>query len=405
MAIQFQYKAIALDGTRREGVITVDTPQQVMSWLEQERLQPIRISPQSSRRSFSLMGFLRSSHYEDLIVFTNSLSTMYRAGIPILRALQIIRVGPKESHLNFVLDQMRIGIQSGKSLSAAMSEYSTIFSPVYVATIAAGEESGQLDGVLDELADVLEKELELGRQIKSGVRYPLIVVGVITAAFVVMITYVVPRFSEFYGSMGAQLPLATRILIIISETFARFWPAIICAFVAGGFILKRILSSEKGKLWFDRRLLKIPILGELALKGNVARFALLFRILHKSGLPLVKSLRILSAAVRNSAIGAEIRQIEQLFHEGKDSHLATAKFEFFPQFARHMFAIGFESGSLERMLEEVGAHYTKQVQYTSRQLTSILEPILTLVLGAFVLLMALAIFLPMWNLIKVFQGQ
>jgi MSHA biogenesis protein MshG len=405
MATQFQYKAIAPDGTHRDGVLTVDTPQQVVSWLEQEHLQPIRISPQPARRSITLWGFFQSTHYENLIIFTNSLSTMYRAGIPILRALQIIRVGPKDGHFNFALDQMRLGIQSGKSLSSAMAEFSTIFSPVYVATIAAGEESGQLDGVLDELALVLEQELELGRQIKSGVRYPLIVVGVIFAAFIVMITYIIPRFSEFYGNMVAQLPLATRVLIWTSDVCARFWPAIAFALIAGGFILKRTMSSEKGKLWFDRRLLRVPILGDLALKGNVARFAMLFRILHKSGLPLVKSLRILSVAVRNAAIGAEIRQMEQLFHEGKDTHLATAQFEFFPQFARHMFAIGFESGSLERMLDEVGRHYAKQVQYTSRQLTSILEPILTLVLGAFVLLMALAIFLPMWNLIKVFQGH
>jgi MSHA biogenesis protein MshG len=405
MAIQFQYKAISADGTHRNGVLTADTPQQVVTWLEQENLQPITIDIQSARRTFSLWGFFRSSYYEDLIVFTNSLSTMYGAGIPILRALQIIRVGPHEGNFNFALDQMRIGIQSGKSLSSAMAEFGDIFSPVYVATIAAGEESGQLDSVLDELAVVLEQELELGRQIKSGVRYPLIVIGVITAAFVVMITYVIPRFAEFYGTMGAQLPLATRVLIWISEAAARFWPAMVCAAAAAGFMLKRTLSSEKGKLWFDRKLLKVPILGDLALKGNVARFSMLFRILHKSGLPLVKSLRILSVAVRNSAIGTEIRQIEQLFHEGKDSQLATAKFEFFPQFARHMLAIGFESGSLERMLDEVGRHYAKQVQYTSRQLTSILEPILTLVLGGFVLLMALAIFLPMWNLIKVFQGQ
>jgi type II secretory pathway component PulF len=404
MALQYRYKAIAIDGTHRNGIITAESPHQVMLWLDQERLQPISIQPQSGRKAVSLWGFLKSSHYEDLIIFTNSLATMYRSGIPIMRALQIIRVGPTDGFFNFVLDQMRISIQSGKSLSAAMTEYGEIFSPVYVATITAGEESGHLDDVLDELAEVLEKELELGRQIKSGIRYPLIVVGVIAAAFVVMLTYVIPRFAEFYGSMGAQLPLATRILISISEFFTRFWTVIVASVIGLSFIVKRVLSSERGKLWFDRTILKTPILGQLAVKGNVARFALLFRILHKSGLPLVKSLRILSAAVKNSAISLEIRRIEQLFQEGKDSRLATERFEFFPQFARHMFAIGFEAGSLERMLAEIGSHYSKQVQYTSRQLTSILEPILTLVLGAFVLLMALAVFLPMWNLIKVFQG-
>ncbi|MBU2652465.1 MAG: type II secretion system F family protein, partial [Bacteroidetes bacterium] len=172
----------------------------------------------------------------------------------------------------------------------------------------------------------------------------------------------------------------------------------------GGFLVRRFLNDERGRYWFDRRVLHLPVFGSLIIKGNVARFGLMFHILFDSGLPLIRCLDILASSIKNTAIGAEIKTMTELFRDGKDSRLATTEFEYFPELALQMITIGLESGSLGNMLSEISRHYSKEVQYTSRQLTAILEPILTVVMGAFVLLLALAIFLPMWNLIKVFKG-
>jgi type II secretory pathway component PulF len=217
-------------------------------------------------------------------------------------------------------------------------------------------------------------------------------------------TFVVPRFVAFFDSFNAPLPLPTKVLIEISTIFTQYWAVILGLIAALILGFRKLLQHEKGKHWLDTQMLRLPVFGQLITKGNVARFMILFRILFKSGLPIVRSLEILQDSIKNSVIGQETKQLANLFREGKDSMLLSGSFKYFPEMALQMITIGLESGSLDQMLTQVGQYYRKEVQYTSRQLTTILEPLLTLVLGSFVLLLALAIFLPMWNLISVFKG-
>ncbi len=251
---------------------------------------------------------------------------------------------------------------------------------------------------------MLEREMEIGRQLKVATRYPIIVLAVVALAFTVMMTFVIPRFVDFYKSFNADLPAPTKLLIGLSNLITHYWIFVIIALVALVYALKRLLSIPEGRLWFDRKLLALPIFGDLIIKSNVARFSLMFKILFKSGVPIVRSMDILTSTVKNSAIALDIRKLEELFRKGQDLSLNLNEFHYLPDMALQLMSVGLESGSLERMLNEVGNHYSKEVLYRSRQLTSVLEPILTLVLGAFVLTMALAMFLPMWNLIKVFKG-
>ncbi len=404
MPTQFKYKALAADGSPRKGALTAENPDQVAEYLASQDCVPIKISPARDRPSFSFLGFTNRRDYENLIIFTNNLATMFRSGIPILRALTIIKVGPEDGRFSRAIQQIRYSIQSGKSLSEAMAAYDEIFSRVYRNSIAAGEESGRLEDILDELSTMMEKEMELSRLVKSGLRYPIIVLIVITIAFVVLMTYVIPRFVDFYGAFGAQLPLATRVLIGTSNFVTSYWAILLGLAAAAGIALRKLLANEKGKLWVDTRLLKLPILGDLILKGNVARFAMMFRILFRAGLPIVQSLNILADSVKNSRVSIEVKRLEEMFRRGSDSGLMEEQFDYLPDLAKQMMAIGLETGALERMLGEVGSHYAKEVHYTSRHLTAILEPILTFVVAIFVLIMALAIFLPMWNLIQVFKG-
>ncbi|HVP07496.1 MAG TPA: type II secretion system F family protein, partial [Candidatus Acidoferrum sp.] len=266
------------------------------------------------------------------------------------------------------------------------------------------EESGKLENTLEELAVMLERELEIGRQVKVATRYPIIVVGVVIAAFVVMMTFVIPRFVAFYDSFGATLPLPTRILIGTSNAVTHYWPIVLTALVALGFGVRQLLSTAGGRLWFDRQLLRMPVFGDLVVKSNLARFTLLFRLLFRAGLPVVRSMEILGNTLKNTAMVQEIKKLDELLRKGQELSTNMSQFRYFPEMALQLIAIGLESGSLETMLNEVAVHYSKEVSYKARQMTAIIEPILTLVLGAFVLLLALAMFLPMWNLIHVFKS-
>ena len=299
---------------------------------------------------------------------------------------------------------MRIQIQAGKSLSEALSEISELFPNVCVNSIAAGEESGKLDIILDEQSKMLEKELELVRSLKSGLRYPLIVMGAIVSAIFVLIMFVVPKFVSFYDQFRAELPLPTRILIGVHHIFSHYWPLFLVGIIIIIVAIKRLLDHPEGRKWVDRNLLKIPLFGNLIIKGNVARFAMMFHILFESGLPIVHSLEMLAESVSNSAIGIEVKKMADFLKSGQDKRITKKEFEFFPEMALQMITIGLESGSLGNMLKQVSEYLSKEVQYTTRHLTAILEPFMTLVLGIFVLIMALAIFLPMWNIVKVLNS-
>jgi len=404
MPTQYEYKAVATDGSRRTGKLAAINESTVEEFLREQELLPIKITVIEERRPLSVFGFLRGADYEKLIMFTSALATLHRAGIPLLRALSIIKIGDKNDRFNYAIDQLKTDLHSGKPLSEAMSRFPDIFSSVYVNCVAAGEESGTMDSTLEQLGEVLEREAELTRQLKSGLRYPIMVIMAIVAAFFVLMNFVVPRFMSFYSAFDAELPLPTRIIIATSDFVTSYWPLMVAATIAAIFVIRLILRRKAGRLWFDRQMLRLPVLGELIIKGNIARFSLMFRILIASGLTIVRAVDILSLTIKNSVIAQEIEALGDSFRRGREIEVDSDSFRYFPTQALHMLAVGLESGNLEAMLREVGEHYTKQVIHTSRQLTAIIEPILTVIMGLFVLVLALAVFLPMWNLIKVFQG-
>ncbi len=400
----YTYTARTRTGQKRTGSIQADSPSRVAALLDEQALIPIEITHRDGAIRSGILGFLRGSQYEDLILFTRNLSTLYQAGIPLLKALSIIKIGQPGSYFNRAIIKIHDNIQAGRALSDALAEFPRVFSPIYCSSVAAGEASGKLDLILDSLAEMLERDLELKRQIKSAVRYPIFVVTAIALAFTVMITFVIPRFVQFYASAGAELPAPTRALIGLNYFIVHYWFLILTGAVILIFSFKKLYSTAAGRLYFDTRLLKMPIFGDLVVKGNVARFAYMFHLLLKSGIPIVKALDLLADTIRNSRLTAEIRFLSESFREGREITGLTDRVIFFPDMALQMINVGLESGSLESMLTEVAKHYGKEVDYRSRHLTALLEPILTVVLGAFVLVVALAVFLPMWNLIKVFRG-
>ncbi len=405
MPTRYKYRAFAPDGQTEEGFLSAENDRQVFDYLAERRLSPIEVSPAKDSGELGLLGFFQRTQYEDIIMFTRSLSSLYKAGVPLLRALTVIRVGPANGRFNHVISELRNSLQSGKPLSVSMAEFPAVFPRVYTASVAAGEESGKLDELLDSLGVMLEEELELNRQIKSGTRYPLMVVTALAAAMVVMLTYVVPKFVAFYQAFDAELPIYTRLLIGTSNFITSNWILILAGLGVATVVAVKASANERVRNYLDGLWLKIPIFGDVIIKGNVARFTMMFGILTHAGIPIVKSLGVLTESIRNTKIAGEVGQIKDMLEEGRDNQITTAGLRTIPDMALQMISIGLESGSLERMLREISVHYAKEVRYTTKNLTALLEPILTLVMGVFVLILALSIFLPMWNLIKVFHGS
>ncbi|MCK5126527.1 MAG: type II secretion system F family protein [candidate division Zixibacteria bacterium] len=399
------YKARDSQGNSISGEIESESKEYVLESLANRGLIPTTINSKSEKISLSnMLGNFGSAHREHLIVFTKKLMTLYRAGIPLLRALTIIERGANELGMEDEINSIKQDLQAGKPLSKALEQYPNKFPAIYVASIAAGEASGTLDEVLEHLALLVEKEMVLARQIKSAMRYPVIVIVAISIAIFVLMSFVVPKFANLYGKFGAELPTPTKIVMGTSAFFSSYWYVILIAVALFLFALKKFISTPKGRLLWDELMLKIPLLGDLILKANIARFANMLTSLFRSGVPMVTCLNILKETASNKVIASEIGELADSFEKGQEVGLDSAKkYKHFPNMALEMFQVGLESGSIESIMGELANHYEMELEYKSRHLAAMIEPLLTIFIGIIVMVLALSIFLPMWNLIKVFR--
>ncbi len=398
------YVARDPQGNRLQGDIESDSREAALGAISERGLIPTDIRPRTEKASLAIiLGNFGSANREKLIIFTKQLKTMHRAGIPLLRALASIRKGAEEIGMAEEIEGIISGLRSGMTLSKSIAQYPKKFPPIYIASIAAGETSGSLDEVLDQLAALIEKEMVLARQVKSALRYPMLVIGAISLAVFVLMTFVIPRFTSLYGKFGADLPVPTKIVMGVSHVFSAYWYVLLALAGLVIFALKKFLSTKEGRLKWDRMMLRVPIVGDLIIKANIARFAAMLKILFKSGVPMVSCLNIIRDTTSNKIIAGEVEQLSRSFERGQEIGPDPDKYRFFPTIALDMFQVGLESGSVETVMEELAAHYEMELDYKSRHLTALLEPILTVVIGAMVLILALSIFLPMWNLIKVFR--
>jgi len=398
------YKARNQSGRPITGEIEGESREQVIEVISEQGLIPTIVKRRPERISLgAILGSFGSANREKLIIFTKELKTLYRAGIPLLRALAIIERSGQNLGLADELAGIKSDLQAGRSLSKALARYPKKFPRIYVNSIAAGEASGTMDEVLNQLAVLIEKELALSRQIKSAVRYPAMVIGAIACAMVILMTFVIPRFADIYGRYGAALPLPTQIVVGTSRFFSAYWYLFAALLVILAVALKKHLATEKGRLFWDGLLMRIPLVGDLIIKANTARFATMLKILFRSGVPMVSCLEIMRETISNKVIAGEIGLMAASFEKGQEIGYDRAQYRYFPAMALEMFKVGLESGSVETVMEELAEHYELELEYKSRHLTELLEPVLTLVIGGLVLVLALAIFLPMWNLIQIFR--
>ncbi|MBI1850609.1 MAG: type II secretion system F family protein [Planctomycetes bacterium] len=335
----------------------------------------------------------------DRIVFTRQLLTVYRSGIPLVAGLSMLAEQTENPNLRATLLALRVDVEGGSTLADAMSRHPIFFPEMYVSVIRAAEASGALEQLLGKLADSLESESRLVTEIKGQLRYPMFVVGALAFAFVVIVTFVLPRLQPLFDRFGSDLPLPTAILVALNNAVQKHGLEVAGAALALGVCIALWWRTPAAKALRDRVALKLPLVGRVYRKLLLARFAFTVGIVQRSGVPLLENLAISSRTVNNNVLAAAILDVQEAIGNGASLSSAMRQCPIFLPMVVHLAEVGEKSGQLDDMMEFVAQHFDEEVRYEVRNLTQLIEPLLTVVLGALVLGLALAIFLPYWRML------
>lgn len=399
----FAYKGRNARGELLQGVLESNDSGSVADQLFSTGVTPVEIKPTTKPASDGEGGWwarltepkVRSI---DVQLFSRQLYTLLKAGVPIMRGL----AGLQESAINKsfarVIKDLRESLDSGRELSAAMRRHPDVFSSFYISMVRIGETTGRLEEVFLRLFDHLEFEREMRDRVRSALRYPIFVVMAMVTAIAVINLFVIPAFSKVFAGFNAELPLMTRILIASSNFTKDYWPVIIIAAATAGIAFRGYIATPTGRYNWDRFKLKLPIVGKILLKGTLGRFARSFALSSKSGVPIVQGLSVVSKTVDNAYIASRIEQMRDGVERGESILRTAVTTGVFTPIVLQMVAVGEESGALDDLMEEIAQMYEREVDYELKTLSAQIEPILILGLGILVLILALGVFLPIWDL-------
>ncbi len=401
----FEYQAYDASGKVTRGIINADSLKTARDKLRSQKLYPTGIkkttwestdNTEKKRKGFSL-SFQRINQTEYVYVL-RQLSTLISAGLPLESALSGVTDQIKNKSLQKIMAQIRERVREGSSLAVAMEEHPRVFNPTFTAMINAGESSGTLEMVMERLADFAEQQAELKRKIQTTMAYPLLMLIVGVTVVVFLMTYVVPRITEIFIDLHQNLPVPTVILIAASSFIQDYWMAIFIALAVTGFALKWYASLPGGKVLFDRLVLHIPIVGEIVKKVAIARFCRTLGTLLKNEVPMLTALDIVKNVVANDVLAKAVALISKQISEGQSIVGPISRSSIFPPVMSQMVYAGEQSGTLEDMFLRMGDSFEKEVASRLTMLTSLLEPVMILVLGGLVGFVVLAVLLPIFEM-------
>lgn len=401
----FRYKIRDKHGRASTGTIEGDSKESIAKHFKQMGYVPILIEEEKPgvRNINFIQKFLSRVSQEELIVFTRQLATLQRAGVAILISLDSISEQVNSPYFKKIIKGITNDIEAGKSFSDSLSKFPSIFSNIYINMIRSGEAAGMLDDVLDKLASLLEYEQDIKMKVRQAIRYPMLVMITLSIAFPVLVLFIIPKFSALFAKFNTELPLPTKILIGLHFVLSHYWYLIILAIVVAVVAFRRFIDTPSGRYVWDNVKLKAPVFGQLLSKITLSRFSRMTSLLSSSGIPILNTLEIVKGSVGNMIIADSIDNIIEGIGQGKGIAEPMKLSGLFPGIVVQMVKIGEETGRMNELLLNVSDYYDSQVDYTVKNLTVLIEPILIFVLGIMVLTMALGIFMPMWNLISVFK--
>lgn len=336
----------------------------------------------------------------DVQLFSRQLYTLLKSGVPIMKGLAGLQESAINKSFGRVIGDLRESLDAGRELSAAMAKHPTVFDNFYLAMVRVGEMTGRLDEVMLRLFDHLEFEREMKNRVKSATRYPSFVITAMVLALIIVNVFVIPQFEKVFLGFKAELPLMTRLLIATSRFTVHYWPVMLAGAVGAFFGFKAWVKTPSGLLVWDRYKLKFPIAGKIIHKATMARFARSFALSSRSGVPIVHALTVVSQTVDNAHLNSRIEQMRDSVERGDSILRTSVSAGIFTPIVLQMIAVGEETGALDDLMDEIAQMYEREVDYELKTLASQIEPILISFLGVMVLVLALGIFMPIWELGK-----
>ncbi len=408
MATTFEYRAKDSDGKVKKGTIEAPTQTAAATALRGKGLSPLSLSETAAvnsglKKEIKIPGLTDRVKAKEVAIFSRQFATMINAGLSLLRSLSILSDQTESKALADIIDLVKADVERGTSLSAAMEQHPKAFNQLYTAMVKAGEVGGVLDDTLLRLADTLEAQVALRSKIKSAMMYPIAVFGLVIFIVAAMIIFVVPMFEALYADLGGELPGATKFLLLLSKLVTTYWWAVIIVSVGSLVSFKRWIATTGGRSTFDAIKLKLPIFGNLIHKTAIARFSHTLAALTKTGVPILQAMDIVSDTAGNAVVARAVQDVKASVAEGESIAAPLRDHPVFPPMVVQMIAVGEETGALDTMLEKVGDFYDSEVEAMVEGLTSLIEPLLIVVLGATVGGMLIALYMPMFNIVNLVQ--
>lgn len=408
----FNYIGRDSTGAQIKGSLDGSDEHAIAEQLSRQRIIPISIEAKKVVTSQNvgdidiadLLGF-SAVKLDELIVFCRQMYALMKSGVPILRAINGLAESANSAKLKTALEEVGSHLEGGFSLSSAMNQHPKIFPPLFISLIHVGENTGQLDGAFLKLASYFEREQETRKRIKSALRYPTLVMIFLAAAMVILNIFVIPMFSGLFARLGADLPFATQLLISSSNFFINYWPHMLVASLVLFFGLRNYLKTAQGKYRWDRLKIKLPIVGSVIERSILSRFSHSFAIVLKAGVPMTTGLTLVADAVDNDYMAEKILAMRSGIESGDSLLRSSANSQLFTPLVLQMIAVGEETGRVDELLQEVGDYYEREVDYDLSMLTARIEPIMIVIVASMVLLLALGIFTPMWDMASAMQGK
>ncbi len=404
----FFYKGRTNRGDSIEGNIEARSADAVATQLFNSGITPIDISEQQQEKSGDLTfsnPFGKKVGLDELILFSRQMYTLMKAGVPITRSITSLADSSSNEMLKKTLLTVVEDLESGRELSAAMTPFSKVFSHLYISMIQVGENTGRLDESFLQIAEYLELEKGTRDRIKAALRYPMIVMVAIGAAIAVINLFVIPAFAKVYAGLNAELPWATKVLIATSNFTVENWPFILAGIIFTIVGINMYVHTDNGKYKWDKYKLRLPIIGSIINRSLLARFSRSFAMATRAGVPLIQTMTVVSRAADNSYISERILDMRNGIERGDTLTRTAAATGLFTPLVLQMMAVGEETGAVDELLQEVAEYYEREVDYDLKNLSAAIEPILIVAIGIMVFILALGVFLPMWDLAGAYKNR
>lgn len=398
----YSYKVKDKAGKLHDGEMQASSQSAVAKALRDRGFVPVRVEEKKSstlQMEIKIPGLSGRIKVKEVSIFSRQFATMINSGLSLLRSLTILAEQTPNRAFRDVILEVKADVEKGSSLSQALEKHPKVFPRIYSSMVKSGEVGGVLDETLERLAQTLESQVELRSQVKSAMMYPAAVFGLVIFIVIAMLLFVVPMFESMFADFGAELPLPTRMLMSLSVIFTTYWYLAIGGTIGLVVGFKRWIATEGGRSRFDAIKLKMPIFGKLVHKTALARFAHTLAALTRTGVPILMAMDIVAETAGNAVVARAVHSVQASVKEGESIAEPLANHPVFPPMVVQMMAVGEETGALDTMLEKVGDFFDREVKTMVEGLTSLIEPLLVVILGATVGGMLLALYLPIFNVI------